>query len=141
MENVHVLFQNFSLHANQSGVFVCSIDVTEFVGWWVKTIKFFISYEIKGSVTNAKMTMNAGEAEVDASTLYGTESEIRAGKTEIYKDLLAVTATSTLVLVDVKFEKLPKLNFQEFLKSRLKFCQLGGVCDAEVDVKFLLTSL
>lgn len=48
----------------------------------------------------------------------------------MYKDLLAVTSSSTEVLLTVKFEKPPKLNFQDFLKLTLEFEQLSS--DEEV---------
>lgn len=44
----------------------------------------------------------------------------------VYKDLLAVTSSSTEVLLTVKFEKPPKLNFQDFLKLTLEFVQLSA---------------
>lgn len=43
----------------------------------------------------------------------------------VYKDLLAITSTSTMVNLTVRFEKQPKENsFNEFLSKTLKFQQL-----------------
>lgn len=118
----------------QAGVFVSSIDAIQFVKGWMKTIKVFVSYEIKSEQTPVKMMLNVGELDIDASTIFGVESEIGAGKVEIYKDLLAVTAVSTMVRMDVNFEKPPKINFQEFLKTRLKFIQLTSVQETAANV-------
>lgn len=79
------------------------------------------------------MTLNAGELTIDADTIFGEESKVCVGKTEIYRDLLAVTATLPMVEMTVKFTKAPKVLFQDFLKTKLSFLQLteniGGVTD------------
>ena len=115
----------------QAGVFVASIDAVQFVKGWIKKLKVFVSYEIKSENTPVKMMLNVGELEIDASTIFGDESGISEGKVEIYKDLLAVTAVSTMVEMDVNFEKPPKVNFQDFLKTRLKFTQLTSDRETE----------
>jgi hypothetical protein len=117
-------FQNFCLHTNQAGIFVVVVNVVEFVDLWIQKLKFFISFEVKSENVTAKMTMDAGEIKVDASTICGSESEISNGKLEIYKDLLAVTSASTMVQMTVNFEKPSKLKFHEFMNTTLKFAQL-----------------
>jgi hypothetical protein len=135
---IEFLSQNLFLHANQVGVFVAVVDVVQFVDSWIQKIKFFISYEIKGENVTTKLTMDAGEIDVEASTICGNESEIGSGKLEIYKDLLAVTSVATMVEMTVKFEKPPKLEFQEFMKTTLKFVQL---IEAQDVVSFICFSV
>lgn len=108
----------------------------EFAGSWIQTMKFFVTYEIINDNSTVKMTLNAGELQIDASTVFGTESEISASKTEIYKDLLAVTAVSPMVEMTLKFEKAPMITFQEFLTKNLKFSQLAEEIGAVSDVSF-----
>jgi hypothetical protein len=136
------VFQGFFLHSNQAAVFVCSIDVIHFIDSWIKSIKFFVSYEIRGDDSTARMTLNAGEVDIDANTIYGAESEVNGKNGETYRDLLAVTVTSDMVEVTVKFEKPPKVEFQEFLKTNLRFTQLTSDEDETVvDVSWRILSL
>lgn len=105
-------------------MFVTVVDVMQFADCWTQKMKFFVSYEIKNEHLAVKMTMDAGEIDVDACTIYGSESEISSGKLEIYKDILAVTSVSTLIEMTVKFEKPPQMKLQEFMKTTLMFAQL-----------------
>lgn len=130
---IKITFQDFYLHTNQAGVFVVVIDVMQFMNCKIQKLKFLVSYEIKSENKTAELTMNAGKIEVDASTIYGSESEIGSGKLEIYKDLLAVTSVATMVEMNVKFEKIPKAKFQEFMTTTLKFANLS---EDNVDVSF-----
>lgn len=68
------LFQSFFLHPDQAGVFVAVFDVTQLIDRMTHSIEFFISYEISGQPTDAKMTMYAGQIDIDAESLYGGES-------------------------------------------------------------------
>lgn len=122
------------MHTNQAGVFVVVIDVMQFMNSKIEKLKFLVFYEIKCEKRTAELTLDAGEIDVEASTIYGNESEISSGKLEIYKDLLAVTSVATMVEMNVKFEKIPKTKFHEFMTTTLKFTQLTVDKAEEVDV-------
>lgn len=46
------------------------------------SIEFFISYDIRGHLTDAKMTMYAGKIDINAECLYGGESMVFREKSE-----------------------------------------------------------
>lgn len=105
-------------------------------------IKFFVSYEIKCQAMTAKMILNAGEVQIGFKNICAGDSETIGWKSEgwwlskvasslkrtllssVYRDLLAITSTSTMVQLSVKFEKPPKLKLHEFIKTTLNFDQL-----------------
>lgn len=76
------------MHSNQSAMFVVVADVMEFFGRLTQRVRFLISYEIKYETTTAKLTLNAGELEIDVNTICGSESEIKAGSSESKKSFL-----------------------------------------------------
>ncbi|CRL06903.1 CLUMA_CG019588, isoform A [Clunio marinus] len=115
--------KNFFIHADQAAVFVVVIDIIEFINQMIHKLQFFISYEIKFEERNARMLLEAGEIDVNSKTLYEGESRT-ISRSEVYKDLLAISSTSSMLLLTVKFQKQPKIKFQNFLKESLKFSQL-----------------
>lgn len=70
------------MHPDQAAVFVAVFDVTQLIDRLTHSIEFFITYEISGQPTDAKMTMYAGKIDVDAESLYGGESIMFKERTE-----------------------------------------------------------
>lgn len=133
------------MHTNQPAVFVVVADVMEFFDKFTQTVKFLVCYEVKSELMTARLTLNAGEVNFDFRTICGQESDVKLTTAEgmgnfsiningvwmknvflipVYKDLLAITSTCSMVRLELKFEKPPKLKFQEFLESSMSFVQL-----------------
>ena len=142
------------MHTDQPAIFVTVCNVIQFIDKPAHKIKFFVLYEVKSEIMTAKMTLDAGEMIVDYKTICENESQIINWKTNgtkflllefhktskllcsssVYRNLLAVTSTSDMVQLTVKFEKPPKLQIQDFLKLTLGFSQLTYE-DNDVDTK------
>lgn len=76
------------------------------------------------------MTLEAGELDVTASTLY-EQMGVFDNKSEIYRDLLAITSITERVDMTVEFERLPKTPLQDFLRTKLGFVMLRSESDEQ----------
>lgn len=107
--------------------------VTDFISFLEnpkETLKFFISYEISGESAKANLTLNAGELEVTSCIFY-EQMSLFENKSEIYRDLLAITSITNKVDMTIQFEKLPKTSFQDFLKYKFGFFALRNDNDEQ----------
>lgn len=83
-------FQNCFLHTDQAAVFVLVANVMEFIVETSQTINFFVTYEIMCEEMTVKMTLNAGDIDIDYEMICGSETEINTGKSESEKNLLLI---------------------------------------------------
>jgi len=63
-------------------VFVVVADVMQFMVGLGQHIKFFVTYEVKFEAATVKLTLDAGELEIDFQVICGAESEIFGKKSE-----------------------------------------------------------
>lgn len=76
------------------------------------------------------MTLDAGELVVTASTLY-EQMGVFESKSEIYRDLLAITSITERVDMTLEFERVPKTPLQDFLRTKLGFIMLRNESDEQ----------
>lgn len=111
------------MHSNQAAVFVVVTEFTSFLENPKETLKFSVSYEIPGTSTKAEMMINAGELDVTTQMLF-EQMSLFENKSEIYRDLLAITSVTDKVNMTIQFHKLPKTSLQDFLRLKLGFSTL-----------------
>lgn len=76
------------------------------------------------------MTLDTGELVVTASTLY-EQMGVFESKSEIYRDLLAITSITERVDMTLEFERVPKTPLQDFLRTKLGFIMLRNESDEQ----------
>jgi hypothetical protein len=111
------------LEPDESGVFVVTIILDEFINASEHNFEFFITYTVDENSSESDLIMNAGELSIDANKIYSTELDVVEWTYDKYKNLLAITSTSEFHKISIQFKEPLHVSkgIENFLVKSLKF--------------------
>jgi hypothetical protein len=111
------------LEPDESGVFVVTIILDEFINASEHNFEFFITYTVDENSSESDLIMNAGELSIDANKIYSTELDVVEWTYDKYKNLLAITSTSEFYKISIQFKEPLHVSkgIENFLVKSLKF--------------------
>lgn len=125
-------FQNNNLFCDEAGVFMMTMEISQFIHEFNCKLFFNITYEVKGKLLDAKLGMNAGYYEFNSNKIFSNDLEVTQWELEKYKNLLAITSTSYVTTINLFFkEYMDDKKIENFFVRELKFKILKVADDAK----------
>ncbi|XP_001664326.2 uncharacterized protein LOC5579864 [Aedes aegypti] len=123
-----------ALHPGQTAILLATAKLSHLKTIQLSTVfECFVTYDVAttGQDSCPGLQLFVGLVEVKRTDLYSVDLAVVFNGRDTFKDLLAITATSEYLALELTFETVPKRGFHRFCIETLKFRLINHGCAAE----------